>query len=145
MALSGTLTITPTQLTFAGSKCLLSWTSVGAERVFITGLGNRPPIGFEYVYPTIATVYTATFTDYTSTVVSSVAVTTSDDPAANTVSNDMSVLTVDVARNVDAGRIAVNVRRPVGEGTPSYIISSRMDQQIVISFSLLGGDDLGVL
>lgn len=145
MALSGTLTITPTQLAFGGSKCLLSWTSVGAERVFITGLGYRQPIGVEYVYPTTVTTYTATFTDYTSTVVSSVTVTTVDDPPANVVSNDMSVLTVDVVRNVDAGRTAVNVRRPPGDGTPAYIISSRLDQQIVISFSLLGGDDLGVL
>lgn len=143
MALSGTLTITPTLLAFAGSKCLLSWDSTGADRVFITGLGYRQPVGFEYVYPTVATTYVATFTNYAASVVATVSVTTGDDPAVNSTANDAAALSIRIVRNVNAGQSVVNTYRPVGDGSPSYIISSRQDQQLNIS--LLSDDGLGVL
>lgn len=129
---SGSLTISPTQVAFNGSRCLLSWVSTGAERVSISGLGTRPVNGSEYVYVTSATVYTATFTNDTDTIVRSAYTTVAADPATRATTGSinsglLSVLSVDIVRNINAGQTVVNARRTAGDGTPSYIISSRTE------------------
>ena len=128
---SGSLTITPTQIAFNGSKCLLSWASSGAEQVSITGLGRRPVNGSEYVYVSSAMTYVATFTNYTDTVSASVSLTTVADPELNVITGSIgtrsAILTVDIARNLNAGQLSVNARRLLGDGTPAYIISSRLE------------------
>jgi hypothetical protein len=141
VSISGSLTITPSHVSFKGTKCLLTWLSSGAEHVTITGLGICRPNGEEYVYPARgSSVFTAVFTDYTSTVESTVNVVIDGDPVDQVVDTPLSMIIVKVARNIDAGRVSVNGRTV---GTPSYIISSRVRPRVYIE--PISDDNVGVI
>ena len=98
------------------------------------------------------TTYVAQFTNYESTVESSATVFAIPDPlpviTTGKVDGRESTLNVSVVRNLNAGQMGVNARRLTGEGTPAYIIASRVgapSEPPPSPVYLLSGDDLGVL
>lgn len=131
--------ITPSRVPFNGGKCLLVWVSSNAEKATITGLGERAANGYAYVYPTRGnTEFSVVFTNYTSTIQSTINVSVDDDPADQVLSTPLSLITIGVVRNINAGITSVNGRTT---GTPSYIISSRLRPRVYIppmSDELLG-------